>query len=580
MLVKIFLYGALALTRAVRAQDLPKLRLPWGTWEAQQYEPDPNIYLFKNVRFGAQPRRFSAPSSPDWEDDALQRENRSITCNQIKIKKLEHPPGGRNPLAAPDETTHVETEDCLLLDIYVPVKAFLPDAEPLPVIIWVYGGGFAFGSKEQGGVLYTGRSMLSASNYTAIFVAGNYRLGAYGWLAGNYMQDAGTPNAGLHDQALLFEWVRDHIHKVKGNKDKVGAWGLSAGGSSILHHLVREDGAHDPLFRSFAAFSPGFEWAWDNTDDGKLDTMYRTFSDLADCGFDYDIECLRRAPPEALAEANQKLFEQVIERGLFPVGPAVDGKWIKTMPSLALGQGSYWKGIDSAIVSHVMNESGPFVPKEVVDRESFDRYLAEFLPGEALEPQRSRIKGEYDCEARFNGDFRACAGAIIEHLVITCNTRYLADAYPGKTYAMQYAFPLDEVASHGADLIPLFTNDFEEAKSFLLALDLPGMTEEMAALYAGWLTNAVTSTYQGYYASFGVSGDPNTLLESPPLEWSPVDGSDDALSRVLRVQLGGTPEDSFHHVSDERNTKKICSFWKEIAESIAASAGDQTRGEL
>lgn len=31
------------LTKAVRAQDLPKLKLPWGTWEAQKYEPDPNV---------------------------------------------------------------------------------------------------------------------------------------------------------------------------------------------------------------------------------------------------------------------------------------------------------------------------------------------------------------------------------------------------------------------------------------------------------------------------------------------------------------------------------------------------------
>ncbi|KID86153.1 carboxylesterase family protein [Metarhizium guizhouense ARSEF 977] len=295
MLPKILLYGALVLTKAVQAQDPPKLRLPWGTWEAQKYEPDPNV----------------------------------------------DPPGGRNPLGTPDETAHVETEDCLLLDLYVPVKAFLPNAEPLPLIVWVYGGGFVFGSKEQGGVLYTGRSMLSASNYTTSFVAGNYRLGVYSWLAGPYMETEATPNAGLYDQALLFEWVRDHIDKVKGNKDKVSVWGLSAGGSSILYHLIRDDGARDPLFQSFAAFSPGFEWAWNNTAGGKLDTVYKIFSNLVDCGSDCSIKCLQDVSPEAMAEANQKLFEQVIQGGLFPVGPAVDGKWVKTMPPLALAQGNY-----------------------------------------------------------------------------------------------------------------------------------------------------------------------------------------------------------------------------------------------
>ncbi|KAH0593181.1 hypothetical protein MHUMG1_09183 [Metarhizium humberi] len=137
-----------------------------------------------------------------------------------------------------------------------------------------------------------------------------------------------------------------------------------------------------------------------------------------------------------MEEANQKLFEQVIQGGLFPVGPAVDGKWVKTMPPSALAQGSYWKQLDSAIVSHVTNESGPFILKGIVDQASFDKYLAEFLPGDALEPQRSLIKKEYDCQAVFDGDFQACAGAVIERLVIICNTWYLADAYPDKTCAM------------------------------------------------------------------------------------------------------------------------------------------------
>lgn len=241
--------------------------------------------------------------------------------------------------------------------------------------------------------------------------------------------------------------------------------------------------------------------------------------------------------------------------------------------------GSYWKEIDSVIVSHTMNESGPFVPRKIVDRESFDAYLAEFLPGGERELQRSLIRQKYDCEKIFNGDFRACAGAIIEHLVITCNTRYLADAFSGKTYAMQYGFPWDTLAFHGADLIPLFTNNFEEAKALLLAL--PEMTEEAAEAYAGWITNELAPIYPKFFASFGVCGNPNKLLESPPLTWSHVDGNNDALSNVVRVQLGGAePNNTFHHVSDERNTRSICSFWQDIAEGIAEGSSDQRREEL
>lgn len=72
-----------------------------------------------------------------------------------------------------------------------------------------YGGAFAFGSKNQIGPLYTGRSLIAKSKYSTIFVAGNYRLGAFGWLAGDYMQKNAQPNAGLYDQGkyeLSFTW--------------------------------------------------------------------------------------------------------------------------------------------------------------------------------------------------------------------------------------------------------------------------------------------------------------------------------------------------------------------------------------
>lgn len=153
------------------------------------------------------------------------------------------------------------------------------------------------------------------------------------------MQNVGQPNAGLYDQALLFEWVQRYVKFVHGNKDAVSAWGESAGGGSILHHLVREGGTKDPLFHTFAAQSPGFEWAWDNSPGGKLDTMYRNFSRLAGCEFQYNIDCLREAPLADLAKANQNLYDSVRQTGLFPVGPAVDGKWIQTLSTVAFSQG-------------------------------------------------------------------------------------------------------------------------------------------------------------------------------------------------------------------------------------------------
>lgn len=296
----------------------------------------PQIYLFSNVRFGAKPELFRAPEFPPWTDSSVQSPFDGRSCIQIDPSQLDRPPGGENPINDPADSDPDTSEDCLFLDLYVP-KSVIDNGTPAPVVVWIYGGAFAFGSKNQLGPLYTGQSILNASKYQTIFVAGNYRLGAYGWLAGDYMQTVGQTNAGLYDQALLFDWVQAYIHQVNGDKDQVSAFGESAGASSILHHLIREGGTVDPAFSRFAVQSPAFEWSWDNSPNGRLDKIYKNFSDLAGCGQNFDIDCLRSS--KNLSDANQALFNSVRQTGLFPVGPAVDDVWVKTIPTLSFANG-------------------------------------------------------------------------------------------------------------------------------------------------------------------------------------------------------------------------------------------------
>ncbi|KAK8915145.1 hypothetical protein VCV18_010690 [Metarhizium anisopliae] len=73
------------------------------------------------------------------------------------------------------------------------------------------------------------------------------------------------------------------------------------------------------------------------------------------------------------------------------------------------------------------------------------------------------------------------------------------------------------------------------------------MTGQMAEMYSGWLTNAATLTYQGFYASFDVSGDPNTLLKSAPLKWSPVDGRcyTEKAQQIVEPNKGASPIQDF-----------------------------------
>ncbi len=88
-----------------------------------------------------------------------------LSCLQISTAQLKNPPGGKNPLGDEHTPYTKQTEDCLFLDVYVPVTAFEPGAPLLPVTVWIYGGAYAYGSKSQFGPLYTGQSLITASDY-------------------------------------------------------------------------------------------------------------------------------------------------------------------------------------------------------------------------------------------------------------------------------------------------------------------------------------------------------------------------------------------------------------------------------
>ena len=243
-----------------------------------------------------------------------------------------------------------QSEDCLFLDIYVPKSVLDGRVKSVPVVVWLYGGAYAFGSKTPYGnkwPFYSGQSLIETSDNPwwpiggeMIFVAGNYRMGAFGWLAGHYMEQAGLPNAGLYDQRLMLDFVRTYIARVGGNPQAVSAWGESAGAGSIMHHITAFKGQQDPLFKTALLQSPAFQWQWNRQPDGGLDAVYRTFSNLTGCGYTLNMSCLQSASLDSLVNANQDLFKTFHLRGLFPVGPALDGKWVDKLPAAQIAQGT------------------------------------------------------------------------------------------------------------------------------------------------------------------------------------------------------------------------------------------------
>ncbi|KAH6949434.1 Alpha/Beta hydrolase protein [Fusarium avenaceum] len=349
----------------------------------------------------------------------------------------------------------------------------------------------------------------------------------------------------------------------------VSAWGESAGGGSILHHLIRNGGKEDPLFTGFVTQSPAFEWAWNNSNGGQLDQVYQNFSKSLGCNDPNDISCIRdpSIPLDKLAMANVKLFESVKQTGLFPIGPSVDDTWIKTVPTLAFAKGNFWSGIKSAIVSHCVNDAERFTPPSVVNNTTFYGFLDKFLPGQELTSVRAKIAKQYNCTADFKGDYNLCLRQVIRDASFTCNTRDLLDAYPKQAYAMNYGFPNDSLAYHASDLIPLFADAGMRGEIAAMIRTILRCSVPEAFKWANKLRDTIRKPYLGYFASFAVYGNTDSDGKGDT-EWPVVDGSGELFSQVMKPSQNG-----WDLVQDEQNSKKACDFWRKRAQDLMPQSG-------
>jgi para-nitrobenzyl esterase len=128
------------------------------------------------------------------------------------------------------------SEDCLTLNVWRPQA----QDGPLPVMVWIHGGGFVMGSSSQQG--FDGAALARRG---VVLVTFNYRLGRFGFFAHPLLtaEAAGAPtgNFGLMDQIAALRWVRENIAAFGGDPANVTIFGESAGGASVAHLMSIDD---------------------------------------------------------------------------------------------------------------------------------------------------------------------------------------------------------------------------------------------------------------------------------------------------------------------------------------------------
>jgi carboxylesterase type B len=119
------------------------------------------------------------------------------------------------------------SEDCLLLDIYAPAE---PASSKLPVLLYIYGGGYDGGSSTQ---LPFARIM-SAALGQFIVVNIQYYLAGFGFLGGAEVQETGTLNAGLLDQRFDMQWCSAILQVSVETQTRRHRRGLSGGWECLV----------------------------------------------------------------------------------------------------------------------------------------------------------------------------------------------------------------------------------------------------------------------------------------------------------------------------------------------------------
>jgi len=114
--------------------------------------------------------------------------------------------------------------DCLTLNVWTPDLG----VARLPVMVWLYGGGWKIGSTRN--PVFDGAALAGEG---VVVVTVNYRIGFEG-----FGVLPGTPaNRGLLDQLAALEWVQREIAAFGGDPGNVTVFGQSAGAASIGLHL-------------------------------------------------------------------------------------------------------------------------------------------------------------------------------------------------------------------------------------------------------------------------------------------------------------------------------------------------------
>jgi para-nitrobenzyl esterase len=411
------------------------------------------------------------------------------------------------------------SEDCLTVNVFAPAST---PATPLPVMVFIYGGGFVAGASLG----YESQPLREVGNVVVVTL--NYRLGAFGFLEHPALAAAGAPysNQGLRDQQLALQWVQDNVHVFGGDPNDVTVFGESAGSVSTCAHLFAR--GSEGLGKKFILESGSCVY-------GGLAIQARSLAASAGdtvakkhCSGAADVlACLRAVPATDLVTTTVETADPVV-KGYFPW---VDGDLFAEAPEALLAKGKLTKGPLLAGTNqfewYLWQSLG--VTPSFLNRTAMQAQIQRYFPANAgAVGNRYLPANDLDAQSAFTRlmtdyYFRCPTRALLRGALAHGSTGYLYDFLVAPAaHALEVDYVFDELA-----VTPLFP--FQAPNP---------------------LTRSVVSAMQAYWTAFARHGDPNT---SSLLKWPAYDAVTDqhiVLREPLAISKDGAAKD--------------CDFWDEL----------------
>lgn len=337
-------------------------------------------------------------------------------------------------------------EDCLTLNVWTPPSG----RDPLPVMVWIHGGGFVNGSSD----VYDASRLASRGDIVVVTV--NYRLGTLGFLAHPALGAPGeVGNYGVADQQAALRWVRDNIAAFGGDPERVTLAGESAGGTSVCDHLVAPGSAG--LFRAAILMSAPCQVQADLASAEQRSIAYAAEAGCPDPATAGD--CLRTLPVDRLRKpvwyfniGSDEMTTPVTGTAMLPRAPLSGLGGAADVPVLL---GTTRDEFTLFVALRYLRQGQRFTPEEYPDllRLTFGAHAG-------------AVAARYPAD-RHGGVAQAYSAAVTDS-AFSCVAEQMADELPGAVYAYEFndrdapapevmrTLPFPVGASHSLELRYLF----------------------------------------------------------------------------------------------------------------------------